>query len=174
MPDILYLPDSAVDAALDLELRELLSTCFTKPQDAVFKERRYFAQPPAHRWMIRSPEGKLVAHIAVHERQIEAGAWVASVGGIAEVCVHPEARGQGLAKLLLDEIHVTLTQRGVFFTALFGSRSIYASSGYTQPGNVSIGPGSDGKWQPVPELMVRPLTAAAWPAGDVRMPGPAF
>ncbi len=174
MPNILYLPDRDVDAALDLELRELLSTCFTKPQDVVFKERRYFTQPPAHRWMIRSSTGKLVAHIAVHERQIAAGPWVASVGGIAEVCVHPEARGQGLAKQMLDEIHATLTQRGVFFTALFGSRSIYASSGYTQPGNVSIGPGPDGQWQPVPELMVRPLTAAVWPTGDVRMPGLAF
>lgn len=174
MPTILYLPDRAVDAALDLELRELLSTCFTKPQDVVFKERRYFTEPPAHRWMIRSPEGKLVAHIAVHERQIKAGDWVASAGGIAEVCVHPEARGQGLAKLLLDEIHDALAQRGVFFSVLFGSRSIYASSGYTTPGNASIGPGPDGKWQPVPELMVRPLTAAAWPAGEVYLPGPAF
>ena len=40
-----YLPDSSVDDALDEEIRGLLTTCFTKPKDVVFKEQRYFFEP---------------------------------------------------------------------------------------------------------------------------------
>ena len=37
-PEVDYMPDSAVDDAMDAELRKLLTTCFTKPQDTVIKE----------------------------------------------------------------------------------------------------------------------------------------
>ena len=48
-PEIEYLSDERVDDALDLEIRGLLTTCFTKPQDVVFKDRRYFREPYPHR-----------------------------------------------------------------------------------------------------------------------------
>lgn len=174
MLPICYLPDASVDAVLDRELRELLSLCFTKPQDVVFKERRYFTEPPAHRWIMRDAAGRLVAHIAVHNRRVEAGTWVALVGGIAEVCVHPEARGQRLTSHLLAEVHADLARRGFLFTALFGDRQVYAASGYTMPGNALVGPDAQGRWIPAPRAMVRPLTDVAWPTGEVHMPGPFF
>ena len=174
MHDVLYLPDTAVDAALDLALRELLSTCFTKPEDVVFRERRYFAEPPAHRWMIRNPEGQVVAHIAAHQRRVEAGAWSAPAGGLAEVCVHPGSRGQGLVRLLLKAVHADLQERGCLFSVLFGDPRFYSSSGYVKPDPVFIGPGPDGRWIPADGIMVRPLSQLAWPAGEVHVPGLIF
>ena len=72
MPSIFYLPDTAVDPGLDMELRTLLSACFTQPHHAVFREHRHFCYPPQHRWLMRDQLGRLIAQIAVHERQVEA------------------------------------------------------------------------------------------------------
>ncbi len=30
--------------------------CFTKPQDVVFKDRRYFCEPYPHRWVVRDAQ----------------------------------------------------------------------------------------------------------------------
>ena len=48
-PEIEYVPDDTVDDALDRQIRDLLTLCFTNPEDAVFRERRYFAEPYPHR-----------------------------------------------------------------------------------------------------------------------------
>lgn len=169
-----YIADADVDEVLDRELRDLLSTCFTKPQDIVFKERRYFRESPAHRWLIRDASGRLLAHLAAHDRRVESGALRARVGGIAEVCVHPDARGQRLASYLLEAAQSDLARRGYLFVALFGSRSVYAASGYTVPECVWIGPGEDGRWIAASGIMVRPLAGNLWPTGEVYLPGPAF
>ena len=66
-----YLPDSSVDDALDEEIRGLLATCFTKPQDVVFQEQRYFFEPYSHRWIIRDGQGNMVGHAGAHEKEIE-------------------------------------------------------------------------------------------------------
>ena len=71
-PDITYLSDDSIDAAGDAELRELLSTCFTKPGDEVFKTRRYWREPYKHRWVMRNEAGRLVAHVGIHEKSVEA------------------------------------------------------------------------------------------------------
>ena len=61
-PKIEYLPDNTVTESLDHELRGLLTTCFTKPQDVVFRDR----------WVIRDESNAIVARIGVHEKQVEA------------------------------------------------------------------------------------------------------
>lgn len=173
MPSILYLPDAAVDPELDLELRALLSACFIQPHHAVFRERRYFKHPPGHRWLMREADA-LVAHAAVHERQIEAAGWEVPIGGVAEVCVLPAFRGRGLVRLLLAAVHRDLADRVVAFAALFGDPAVYGSSGYHMPGNVFLGPNADGRWEPAPRALVHPLLHAPWPAGEVHLAGPAF
>ena len=94
-PKIEYLPDDNVTDTLDYELRSLLTTCFTKPQDVVFRDRQYFQEPYPHRWVIRDENNAIVAHIGVHEKQVETEGRTYRIGGIAEVCVHPDYRGKG-------------------------------------------------------------------------------
>lgn len=171
-PQVEYLPDASVDAAMDQELRDLLSTCFTKPVDHVFKERRYFIAPYPNRWIIRGDEGKVVAHVGVHERLIQADGKEYRFGGIAEVCVHPDYRGKGLVKKMLVLIHEWLSERGFSFAILMGDPRVYSSSGYVEVENIIHG-GDEGGWKPF-EGMVCTLSDSPWPTSEVRLPGDKF
>src|SRR6266436_3571502 len=99
-----YVPDSQVDAALDEQLRALLSACFTGPRNERFKAQRYCHEMPQHRWLIREP-GRVIAHVALHDKIIGSMEGDRSIGGVAEVAVHPDFRGQGLVRRLLAEGH---------------------------------------------------------------------
>lgn len=68
-PPITELTESEVTPALDRELIHLLSTCFTKPGDEVFRRRRYYIEPPTYRWIMRNAGGDLIAHAAAHDRE---------------------------------------------------------------------------------------------------------
>ncbi|MDA1044879.1 MAG: GNAT family N-acetyltransferase [Verrucomicrobia bacterium] len=170
--EVEYLPDDEVEAVLDAEIRGLLTTCFTKPQDVVFRDRRYFIEPYPHSWIIRDPKGIMVAHIGVHEKQLEAGGQAYAIGGIAEVCVHPACRGRGYVGLMLNCIHAKLLADGFVFAVLMGDPRVYGSSGYVSVENLKHG-GDDVGWTPL-KAMVRPLSQTPWPDGEVRLPGPEF
>jgi len=170
--EIEYLPDNSVDAALDRELRELLTTCFTNSEDVVFRDRRYFREPYPHRWVIRDRQGDIVAHIGVHEKQVEAKGHTYRIGGIAEVCVHPDHRGKGYVGMMLKCIHQWLAQHGFVFTVLFGNSKVYSSSGYVQANDLFNGGGEEG-WKHATG-MIKELSDTPWPDGDVHLPGPGF
>lgn len=129
---VVYMHDAEVSAELDAELRTLLSTCFTKPQDHVFKDRRYFHVPYPHRFLIRHPVSQqLVACMGVHERIVEVGEERKpyTVGGVADLCVHESQRGKGFVGLMLDKAHAFMTDNHRFdFAMLFGKPEYYRSA----------------------------------------------
>ncbi len=170
--EIEYLPDSSVDDALDEELRGLLTTCFTKPEDVVFGSQRYFREPYRHRWVVRDKHGAIVAHIGIHEKKIEAEGRTFRIGGIAEVCVHPDYRRKGYVRMMLRRIHDWLREHGFAFAVLFGAPPVYGSSGYEQVSNLVHGGGEKG-WKQVMG-MIKELSGTPWPRGEVRLPGPTF
>ena len=55
--EVQYLADGSLDDAGDRELRGLLSTCFTKPGDEVFRTRRYWREPYKHRCLNEDGKG---------------------------------------------------------------------------------------------------------------------
>jgi predicted acetyltransferase len=172
-PEIEYLPDDSVYEALDQEIRDLLTSCFAKPQDVVFKDRRYFCEPYPHRWVIRDDQGVMVAHIGVHEKSVVSQGRSFRIGGIAEVCVHPDHRGRGYVRMMLLCINEWLTQHNFDFSVLFGNPLIYGSSGYVQVDNVFHGtePQKDGtKVKP----LVKQLSREVWSEADVYLFGPKF
>jgi len=173
---IAYLPDASVDAALDAEIRTLLTTCFKKPQDTIFATQRYFREPYPDRWVSRDAEGRLVAHIGVHAKTVQAAGIIHPIAGIAEVCVHPDYRGQGTVGRMLEIVHDRMRAAGRDFALLFGNPAIYRSSGYVAVDNLvhdADKPGGDTRREPIAAL-VRPLTDIPWPAGEVYLPGPSF
>jgi predicted N-acetyltransferase YhbS len=109
--------------------------------------------------------------VGVHERHIETGGIVYRVGGMAEVCVHPDYRGRGYVRTMLRRIHAWLPGEGFVFSVLFGDAAIYASSGYVQVANLSYG--GAGEWKQA-MAMVRELAHIPWPAGEVHLPGKKF
>ena len=152
MPAIQFLEDAAVDAVLDRQLRELLSLCFTKPCE-------------------------LIAHIAVHDKQIGTAAGELRMAGIAEVCVHPQYRGRGLVRDLLATAHAWLAAQGIPVAMLFGDKKHYASSGYRNISNPIRHRNSEtGVWitEPSDWAMVKPRGNLDWPAGVVDLRGPTF
>jgi len=171
-PEVIYLPDDSVDDELDRELRTLLTTCFTKPQDIVFRERRYFCEPYPHRWIIKQNRGVTAAHIGVHEKKIVAGGQVYPVGGICEVCVHPDFRSRGYVHHMLKQVHAWLDENTFAFSVLFGDPAIYRSSGYEVVDNLVHG-SEEGGWKPI-KAMTHALSPVPWPSGEVRLPGPQF
>jgi len=105
MTDLDYKPESiedvAVSSALDQELRDLLSLCFTQPHDTMFRHRRFNKAPPARRWLFRSPDGFLTAHVACHDKMVIASGEPLLTAGLSEVCTHPDHRRRGLARQLI-------------------------------------------------------------------------
>ncbi|HTA88282.1 MAG TPA: GNAT family N-acetyltransferase [Polyangiaceae bacterium] len=166
-----------VSTALDRELIELISGCFDQPHNAFFRERRYAQELPRHRYILRSVEGQLVAHLAVHEKVVGVGGADVAVGGMAEVCVRPEQRGRGHVHRLLEEAHHGLLERGVLFAVLFGDSKIYGSSGY-RPISATIArldPATQRvEVAPHPSALVRALADRPWPDGPVDLRGPLF
>lgn len=175
-PKITYIADAAVDETLDRELRALLSTCFTKPQDHVFKERRHFNEPPSHRWIIRDDSGSLAAHLAVHDKRLHAAAGrIFRIGGVAEVCVHPAHQGKGHVKHLLAAAHGWMTAQGFAFSVLAGSPRYYASSGYLPIDNLfRDGPAGAPIRVKTEGSLVVALSPQPWPEGETCIPGPSF
>ncbi len=174
--EVEYLLDASIDAATDAEVRALLTACFTKAKDAMFRHRRYAKEPYPHHWVIRDEDGAIVAHLGVHEKHVQAGGRAYSIGGIAEVCVHPDCRGRGSVKHMLAAAHGYLAGEGFDFAVLFGNPKVYGSSGYVQKANVwhdSEKPHTPGDRERV-TVMVRELSGVPWPAGEVYLPGPTF
>lgn len=177
MAVIEWIEDQAVDAELDRQLRQLLSLCFTKPCDIIFRDRRYFHEQPRWRWIVRGSPAELIAHIAVHDKRITTTIGDLRIGGIAEVCVHPQHRGQGLIREMLVTIHSWLAAHEVPLAVLFGDKKHYASSGYQNIFNpIRHQNPTTGVWttKSFDCVMVKPLLKIDWPAGPVDLRGPTF
>ena len=172
--EVQYLRDADVDAALDGEIRGLLSTCFTKPGDEVFRERRYFHTPMHHRWLIRDAAGKMISHLAVRDTTIGTTAGELRIGLVGEVCVHPAWRGRKLVTRLLSAAHVWLGAEGFQFTLLCGNPAVYGGSGYgcvTNPFRYWDPTAQQWQTKEMARTMVKSLTSQIWPAGFVDMRG---
>lgn len=127
MPEIKYIADKNVDAKMDRQIRDLLVACF--PDQAVFTRQRFYHEMPPHRWYIMEND-RMIAHVALHDKEITVDDNKIKIGGIAEVAVHPDARGRGYVRLLLNEAHQWLKKNGFVFSMLFGDKNVYSSSGY--------------------------------------------
>ncbi|MCZ6792880.1 MAG: GNAT family N-acetyltransferase [Planctomycetota bacterium] len=171
------LPDSAVNDEMDGELRTLLASCFDGPASEAFLTRRFFLEPPEHRFLLRAPRESVAAHAACRWRPVGCALGGLTLAGVSEVCVHPAHRGQGLVRRLLDPLHARVYEQGGLFVLLFGRARIYASSGYRRVDNVfRYWDASRFRWREerVPSALVRPLSDTAWPEGPIDLKGILF
>jgi predicted acetyltransferase len=135
---------------------------------------------------MRNAGGDLIAHAAAHDKVIVARPEGEEeeelrVAGIAEVMVHPAARGMGHVKELLGVAHPALERMGFAFAVLFGRPAVYRSSGYLVAENPiryyddeSEGWKTERFREPERSFMYRPLRRADWPAGIIDIRGPRF
>ena len=171
---IVHRLDAEISATEDRELRRLLLASF--PYATVLLTRRYIRQAPAHRWLVRSAAGELIAHAAAHDKLISAGSRDLRIGGIAEVCVAHHFRGRRLVHCMLEEAHAWMRAEGIPFAMLFGHPKVYASSGYAVIENPILADTTlVDNWNPFKgKPMIHPIAADPWPPGLVDLRGPTF
>lgn len=174
-PTVEHMPDSSVTAQDDQRLRDLLCLCYTGPQDHVFKQRRYFDQPPQERWIIRDGD-RIIAHNALHVKKVHAGGQTWKVAGVAEMAVHPDYRGKGLALAVLRAGDQWAKAQGLDAVLVPGGSTMYEKNGYVSlrrpliitPHNSSIE--KTETW----DLRVLLFKDKSWPEGPVDLKGPLF
>jgi len=171
---IKFIEDTEVDAGLNRKLIKILSVCFD--DQPVFKQRRYYKEMPGCRWYIEENE-QIIAHTALHEKNILLDSRLLKICGIAEVCVLPEYRGKGLVKLILKKIDQWLIDNNYKYAMLFGDENVYSSSGYFNIDNeikyVDYET-KETKTEIIKCAMVKKLSEEPWPAGLVDLMGPTF
>lgn len=168
-----YCYDPTVDPELDWELRVLFVHCWPGP---MFRTKRYNAELPQHRWILRAADHSLAAHLALHDKLVRIDGNPIRVGGIAEVCVHPAHRGKRLVSHLLGAAHAWMQSESVPFSLLFGRAEVYASQGYRQVPNPCrrfLTDRNDWETGAAAGLLVRPIASTPWPESgllDLRCP----
>lgn len=172
--EVKYIFDSDVDDILDRKFREALFLCF--PKQIVFEKQRFYKELPQHRWYVEV-DNKIVAHVAVHDLEINTEKGNIKVAGIAEVLVNPDFRKRGLAKLLLEQAHTWATQNNFDFAMLYGDKKVYCSSGYLNINNqIKYLDHESNEWkiETFVDAMVKQLGGIIWPEGVIDLNGPTF
>lgn len=169
-----YILDSDVDEALNKKLIDILSVCF--PDQEIFTKQRFYKEKPNCRWIIEN-ETEIIAHVALHKKEIIAAPNKMNIGGIAEVCVRPEYRGKGFVKLLLTYAHDYLIENGFKFSMLLGDANVYSSSGYKIIDNeIKYYDHIAKVWkiEKIDDVMIKELSDEEWPNGLIDIQGPTF
>lgn len=172
--EIKFILDKAVDRELNDKIIQILTICF--PDQQIFTKQRYYKETPQYRWYIES-DSIIAAHLAIHEKKITINSEEIIIGGIAEVCVHPNYRGKGLAKKLLKASEEVIAEKGLKFSVLFGDPNVYSSSGYRQIDNkIKYVDHISGKWitENNSDIMIKKIADVEWPEGLVNLNGPTF
>jgi GNAT superfamily N-acetyltransferase len=158
--------------ALTQQLTELLRECFPG-----YPDRAYFKLPP-HLRFLAFVDDTLVGQLAVELRMIRVADQVLRTLGVVDLCVRTDARSQGIASLLLDEVLALPSD----FVVLFADDDrLYSRNGFVHVDNPVT-------WLKVHEhttlglaekvvpgvMMVRATGAIPWPAGDVDLLGHLF
>ena len=176
MTELSRLPEAEIGADLHLSLQRLLGACFPG-----YPARSYFKIPPHFRYVVTG--GATVhAQMGVELRVIRVGEQVLRTFGVVDLCVGDDRRGQGLAGRLLDEVSGYAAACGIDFVILFADEDgLYRRNGFARVGNpltwVKINEHRTiGLAQAVTphELMVRPVSGTAWPAGEIDLLGHVF
>ncbi len=166
--EIKYLPDAAVDEAMDLKLRKLLHACFSENESNDFEHKRYYHELPRHRWIIEADDA-LIAHVAAHEKRFSTQATIHAFLGIAEVCVAKAHRGKGFVKAILKKLELDFPE--FTYAILLGDEQVYGSSGYETVSNIYFPEVSD---TPSNDTMVKCFRGASWPKDRVTIEGVTF
>lgn len=147
----------------DAEIATLLACCFGTD----FGGRSYFQQRHHVRFTARE-NGKLLGHMALCYRDVRLGAALTPIWGLAEVATDPDARGKGIATMMLDAAVAFARTTPADFFVLFGNRPIYAGNGFEAHSNIITYLTLDGAKTGVLKtatdggLMVLPLGEKPW------------
>ncbi|MBU0473718.1 MAG: GNAT family N-acetyltransferase [Bacteroidetes bacterium] len=172
--EVKFILDADVDIEMNNKLIEILSICFA--DQPIFNKQRYFKELPQYRWYLEN-NNEIIGHVALHKKEINTETTKLIIGGIAEVCVHPDHRGKGFVKLLLSHAHNFSIKNGYIFSMLFGDTNVYSSSGYkTIDNTIKYLDHISGEWKVeiIKDAMIKDISDVEWPSGLINLNGPTF
>ncbi|MCP5066988.1 MAG: GNAT family N-acetyltransferase [bacterium] len=166
-----------LDRQLTEDTRQLLAECFP---DEKFKTRTYGVQTPPRR-LLATEGSRLVGHVGLEHRVVGTTTGTATIFGLIDVGVKANARRQGIASRMLEHIDGLAVDHGIEFLVLFARDSrLYERHGYQYVPNPvrwtwieerkSVGV----EEAPIEGLMVKAVSARAWPAGCIDLLGYLF
>lgn len=150
----------------EAEVAALLARCF----DVDFGGRTFFKQRHHLRLLALDPGpgGMVLGHVAVTWRAVRLGGRLVDVAGLAEVATHPERRGEGVARVLVERALAEARESLASFVLLFGTAGLYGALGFRPVANrvrhvtVDGGRTLDVRDERGLDLMALPLRGAAW------------
>ena len=95
-------PETELDSKLDQRIKQLLCICFPDGYAVFSKTRFWHGSVPSYSLLFEQ-DGKVLGHVGVTIRQIQAGSVRIKIAGIQGVAVAPELRGSGLAQQLMND-----------------------------------------------------------------------
>jgi predicted N-acetyltransferase YhbS len=159
------------------EIRALQQAAF--PQTEEFRTQRHWHTPIAADdcWVGARVEGRLIGSVCVMFRTVSTAIGDLRIGGIGNVCSHPDARGLGAAKACMRAAGAIIEATCDF--GLLGCGDVvlafYAGLGWSKIDNEVIWTDADGHRQAHdPNVMILPGTRplAQWPDGTIDLNGP--
>jgi len=159
-------------------IRGLLAASF--PDAAFTRSRTYLKQLPSRRLLAYASTG-LVGHLGLEHRAIGTPAGPSQILGIIDLCVSAAWRGHGVGSRMLAQVESLAREKHVPFLVLFArDHRLYERNGFFHASNPL-------RWakihehqitgiaeEPLEELMVKPVGAAAWPEGLIDLLGHQF
>jgi len=169
--------ETSLTAAEDAAIREGLCVCFPADREVFSRPRAWHGSLAAWSVLV-DPEGPVIAHAGVVEREILVGARRVRAAGIQNVYVVPERRGKKLFQRIMsaavDEARRRNLDLGMLFCAP-GLVEAYSRLGWrlvTDRKVVRVD--ENGCFQPIPAknlTLSYPLRFADFPPGDVHLLG---
>ncbi|MDB5665401.1 GNAT family N-acetyltransferase [Cypionkella sp.] len=170
------IPEWALTRADEMQIADLLTRCF----DTDFDNKSYYRQRP-HLRLIHRLNGQIIGHIGLLLRTVRMAGKLTDIAGLAEVCTHPDHRGQQIASRLLQAAIKLADSTPSEYLVLFGKASLYAGHGFIRHPNaltylnISSGRTQEIATEPAETLMVLPLRGQVWTTtAPLDMLGPLF
>jgi len=86
---------------------------------------------PEHSRIIKE-NGKIVSHISIIKKPIQFGPAIIKLAGIGDVFTHPDARGKGYTRKLMEDALQYMKANGYPLTMLYGIPNYYHRFGYIE------------------------------------------
>jgi GNAT superfamily N-acetyltransferase len=174
MVEVRRVAEIDLEVELTQQVTELLGECFPG-----YPDRTYFKLPP-HLRLLAYNDDRLVGQLAVELRMIRVADQVFRTLGVVDLCVRPDARSQGVASLLLDNV-LALARDSDFVVLFADDDRLYRRNGWMRVDNPVT-------WLKVHEhatlglaekvdtgaMMVKPTGTVPWPPGEVDLLGHLF
>lgn len=163
---------------LDRAIRRALCICFPKDAHVFSNTRAWHGCAPAWSVLLEDASGNLLAHVGIVDRTVSASRQSYRIGGIQNVFVMPDARGQGLAERVMTAAQAVMHCQGLDAGLLFcipRLLGVYARTGWlAMPTNDVIRVDETGSEVPLPEgnvAMWLPIRHSGVPAGRLHLNG---